>query len=75
MQCSASDPTACTTNSGKFCANLNTNPNFCGSCNKTCPSDTNNRCGAEARELGVARSAPKGCGLRASQSQTLVAAP
>ena len=37
VQCSAADPTACTTNSGKFCANLNTNPNFCGSLQQDLP--------------------------------------
>lgn len=46
VQCNPSYPKICATNAGKFCVNLQNNPNFCGSCNKTCPSDTNMRCAA-----------------------------
>jgi hypothetical protein len=43
VECNAASPTVCTTNSGKFCVNLQNNPNFCSACNVTCPSDKNNR--------------------------------
>jgi hypothetical protein len=43
VKCLRATLTPCATNSGPFCANLNTNPNFCGSCNTTCPSDLNNQ--------------------------------
>ena len=35
--------TQCLTGSGPFCANLQTDPNYCGSCATSCPSDQNNR--------------------------------
>ena len=35
--------TQCLTGSGPFCANLQTDPNYCGNCATSCPSDQNNR--------------------------------
>ncbi|BDA44528.1 probable protein GRIM REAPER at C-terminar half [Coccomyxa sp. Obi] len=57
---------ACATNSGPFCANLQTDPNFCGSCNTTCPSDANAR-GSRSCTDGVCgitcdRNFPDQCG-------------
>ena len=40
--CLSSALTQCQTGQGPFCANLQTDPNYCGSCVKSCPSDANN---------------------------------
>ncbi|CAL5224936.1 g7705 [Coccomyxa viridis] len=59
VSCDPSAPTTCQTNSGLFCVNLNSNPNFCGTCNTTCPSDINNR-GTRLCSNGT-------CGIQCSQ--------
>lgn len=68
MTCAKPNPPvqACATNSGPFCANLQTDPNFCGACNTTCPSDSNAR-GVRSCKAGVCgitcdRNFPDQCG-------------
>ena len=42
MTCLAPNLTPCNTLSGPLCVDLTSDPNFCGTCSTTCPSDTGN---------------------------------
>ncbi len=56
--CLSAALTKCQTGSGPFCANLQTDPNYCGSCANSCPADPNSR-GTRVCTAGVrARRAP-----------------
>ncbi|KAK9832641.1 hypothetical protein WJX81_006436 [Elliptochloris bilobata] len=64
--CLSAALTQCQTGQGPFCANLQTDPNYCGSCVNPCPSDKNGR-GTRICQAGVCgiiclRQYPNQCG-------------